>query len=184
MKLNIIKSFPVLLYVGLLASFSLNVTLLLRKPLPPTMSTDNHGKNKFWFCCSEKFRIWPKLLINQSIKKNNFNILLFQHLSSQQLQPPPLPPSTAWAPPHPPKGASPTQPPALSQVPYLCHYLGKSSTSCWVLPPPFQVFTQCQFLTQLNSRHARAAIVMDPLQKQTHIQTLMEAKKLFKKNSK
>ena len=44
MKLNIIKSFPVLLYVGLLASFSLNVTLLLRKPLPPTMSTDNHGK--------------------------------------------------------------------------------------------------------------------------------------------
>lgn len=33
----------VLLYVGLLASFSLNVTLLLRKPLPPTMSTDNHA---------------------------------------------------------------------------------------------------------------------------------------------
>lgn len=34
----------VLLYVGLLASFSLNVTLLLRKPLPPpTMSNDNHG---------------------------------------------------------------------------------------------------------------------------------------------
>jgi len=33
----------VLLYVGLLASFSLNVTLLLRKPLPPPVSSDNHG---------------------------------------------------------------------------------------------------------------------------------------------
>ena len=129
-----------------------------------------------------EFRIWPKLLNNQLIKKTHcLNILLFQHLSSQQLQPPPLPPSAAWAPPHPPKGASPTQPPALSQVPYLYHNLGKSSTSCYVLPSPFQVFTQCQFLTQLNSRHARAAIVMDPLQKQTHIQeTLMEAKTNYK----
>ena len=35
--------FSVLLYVGLLASFSLNVTLLLRKPLPPPVSSDNHG---------------------------------------------------------------------------------------------------------------------------------------------
>ena len=59
MKLNIIKSFPVLLYVGLLASFSLNVTLLLRKPLPPTMSTDNHGKNKFWMCSSKSLESGP-----------------------------------------------------------------------------------------------------------------------------
>ena len=123
-------------------------------------------------CASD---LTPRL--NQLIKEHHLNILLFQHLSYQQLQPPPLPPSAAWAPPHPPKGASPTQPPALSQVPYLYHYLGESFTSCYVLPSPFQVFTQCQFLTQLNSRHARAAIVMDPLQKQTHIQeTLMEAK--------
>ena len=132
-------------------------------------------------CPSESLEYGPNYQLIYQLKKHHLNILLFQHLSSQQLQPPPLPPSAAWAPPHPPKGASPTQPPALSQVPYSYHYLGKSSTSCYVLPSPFQVFTQCQFLTQLNSRHARAAIVMDPLQKQTHIQeTLMEAKTNYK----
>ena len=68
-------------------------------------------------------------------KKKSFHILFFQHLSFQQLQPPPLPPSAAWAPPHPPKGASPTQPPALSQVPYLYHYLGWQIFHILLCPP-------------------------------------------------
>ena len=133
--------FSVLLYVGLLASFSLNVTLLLRKPLPPpTMSNDNHGENHFLIIT---FTFWP---LPWSQKKV---------LYCPPPEPPPLPLWGAWVQPPQLKGASPTQPHALSQVNKI--FKGGSSRNilhkCEILfisPPPGRVFTQCQFLPELN----------------------------------
>ena len=70
-------------------------------------------------------------------------------------EPPPLPLWGAWVQPPQLKGASPTQPHALSQV----NKIFKSGSSSFFLhkceilfisPPPGRVFTQCQFLPELN----------------------------------
>ena len=68
-----------------------------------------------------EFRIWPKLLINQLIEKHHSNILLFQHLSYQELQPPPSAPFGSLGP------SSPTQRGFAYTTP--CLVTGSISTS-------------------------------------------------------
>ena len=87
-------------------------------------------------------------------------------------EPPPLPLWGAWVQPPQLKGASPTQPHALSQVNKI--FKGGSSTiflhKCEILfisPPPAECLLNANFCQ--NSTCESCHAVMDPPQKQTHI---------------